>query len=109
MLAPLAAGFFAGAFLCNAIPHLASGLQGQPFPTPFATPRGVGESSPLLNFLWGFFNLAAGVSLLSIYPIVVGVNAPCLSLAAGALLLGLRLAIHFGRVRTPSGRASASR
>lgn len=33
--------FFAGVFLCNAVPHLAAGLQGQPFPTPFARPRGM--------------------------------------------------------------------
>lgn len=41
------APFFAGAFLCNALPHLAAGLQGRPFPTPFATPHGVGDSPPL--------------------------------------------------------------
>ena len=34
--------FFAGAFLCNAIPHLVAGLQGQPFPSPFAKPPGRG-------------------------------------------------------------------
>jgi len=36
--------FFAGAFLCNCIPHLCAGLQGMPFPTPFAKPRGIGKS-----------------------------------------------------------------
>jgi hypothetical protein len=36
--------FFAGAFLCNAIPHLAAGTMGMPFPTPFARPRGIGNS-----------------------------------------------------------------
>ncbi len=30
--------FFAGAFLCNSLPHLACGLSGAPFPTPFAKP-----------------------------------------------------------------------
>ena len=41
--------FFAGAFLCNCIPHLAAGLQGRAFPTPFARLRGATRSSPLLN------------------------------------------------------------
>jgi hypothetical protein len=61
--------FFAGAFLCNCIPHLVAGLQGAPFPTPFAKPRGVGNSSPPVNFLWGSFNLPAGVALLSAPPV----------------------------------------
>jgi hypothetical protein len=43
--------FFAGAFLCNSIPHLTKGLQGEPFPSPFAKPPGKGNSSPLVNFL----------------------------------------------------------
>lgn len=47
------ADFGAGLFLCNCLPHLAAGLQGQPFPSPFSKPRGVGNSSPLVNVLWG--------------------------------------------------------
>jgi hypothetical protein len=90
--------FFAGAFLCNCIPHLAAGLQGQPFPTPFATPRGVGNSPPLVNFLWGAFNLCAGLVLLTRQTITVGANLNCLALLAGALALGLYLSRHFGKV-----------
>ena len=90
---------FVGAFFCNAIPHLAAGLQGVPFPTPFATPRGVGNSSPFLNFLWGFFNFAVGLVLLSNHPVVVGLNLDCVMIAAGALLLGTYLSRHFGKVR----------
>jgi hypothetical protein len=89
--------FFAGAFLCNCLPHLVSGLQGRAFPSPFATPRGVGDSSPLVNVLWGFFNLLVGVLLLSILPVTVGVNLPFVSLVAGALLLGVCQALHFER------------
>jgi hypothetical protein len=89
--------FFAGAVLCNCIPHLASGLQGRAFPTPFATPRGVGDSSPLVNVLWGFVNLLAGVFLLSMSPVVIAVNGAFLSLVAGALVLGVHLALHFER------------
>ena len=40
--------FFIGAFFSNCLPHLTSGSQGRPFPTPFATPHGVGDSSPLV-------------------------------------------------------------
>src|SRR5712671_6461816 len=65
------ASFFAGAFLCNCIPHLASGLRGETFPTPFANPRGKGPSAPIVNFLWGAFNLLVGVYLLSRHPVTV--------------------------------------
>jgi len=91
--------FFAGAFLCNCIPHLAAGLQGQSFPTPFARPRGIGNSSPFLNFLWGAFNVAAGLTLLSRNPFVFGFNVECLAIAAGVLALGSYLSRHFGKVR----------
>ncbi len=103
---PLSAGdlmiyvslFFAGAFLCNAIPHLVAGLQGMAFPSPFAKPRGVGNSPPVVNFLWGGLNFCAGLYLLSRHPVAVGANPACLTLLAGALLLGLHLSWHFGKV-----------
>jgi hypothetical protein len=91
--------FFAGAFLCNCIPHLTAGLQGQSFPTPFARPRGVGNSSPFLNFLWGAFNVAVGLTLLSRNPAAFGLNVDCLVMAAGVLALGTYLSRHFGKVR----------
>src|ERR1700716_4430744 len=90
--------FFAGAFLCNCIPHLVAGLQGAPFPTPFAKPRGVGNSSPPVNFLWGSFNLGAGIALLSASPISIELGAPLLTFASGFLGLGVFLAWHFNRV-----------
>jgi hypothetical protein len=96
--------FFAGAFLCNGVPHLTSGLQGIPFPTPFAKPSGIGESSPVVNFLWGSFNLLAGILLLSRYPVSVGLNPGFLLLLAGALLMGLMTSLHFGRVRSAATR-----
>jgi hypothetical protein len=94
--------FFAGASLCNCIPHLGAGLQGMPFPTPFAKPRGVGNSSPLLNFLWGVFNLCVGVYLLSTQPVTIGLNSSCFALIAGVLAIGTYLSAHFGRVRADS-------
>ncbi|TCV91310.1 hypothetical protein EC912_11256 [Luteibacter rhizovicinus] len=94
-----AGAFFAGAFLFNAIPHLAAGLQGMPFPTPFSRPRGVGPSSPWVNVLWGMFNLIAGLILLTRHPVEVGANALFISACVGALALGSYTAVHFGRVR----------
>ncbi len=92
--------FFAGAFLCNCIPHLAAGLQGEPFPTPFARPRGVADSSPLVNFLWGTFNACAAVAILSNGPAVPGANLDSLAMLAGVLLLGIYLSRQFGKDRT---------
>jgi hypothetical protein len=91
--------FFAGAFLCNAIPHLARGLQGDPFPSPFAKPRGVGDSPPWVNVLWGLFNALVGLWLLSRHPVEVGLNPDFLVLFAGVLVLGIYASVHFDRVR----------
>ena len=91
--------FFSGAFLCNAIPHLVAGVQGVPFPTPFAEPPGVGKSPPLVNFLWGSLNIIIGLGLLSWFPVSLGANLQCLALAAGVLIMGSFLAHHFGTVR----------
>ncbi len=91
--------FFAGAFLCNSVPHLCAGLQGAAFPTPFAKPRGVGHSPAFINFLWGAFNLFVGMALLARSPVVVGLNFDCLALAAGALALGSYLSRYFAKVR----------
>jgi hypothetical protein len=94
--------FFAGAFLCNCIPHFGAGLQGMPFPTPFAKPRGIGKSSPLVNFLWGLFNLCVGLYLLSGQPVMIGLNAGFFVLIAGGLAIGTYLSVHFARVRADS-------
>ena len=93
------AQFFAGAFLCNCVPHMVCGLQGSSFPTPFAKPRGVGMSSPVMNFAWGFFNLVVGLALLSTWPVLVELDASFLVFLMGIGVLGVRLSIHFGKVR----------
>ncbi len=91
--------FFAGAFLCNCIPHLSSGLQGHPFPTPFARPRGVGDSPPVTNFIWGAGNCFVGLYLLSRHPVAVAFNLDFVALIAGALAIGTYLSMHFGKVQ----------
>ena len=88
----------AGALLCNAIPHLAAGLRGEAFPTPFANPPGQGLSSPLLNVLWGAANLSLGVYLLG--PMVdAEPRWGRAAVAAGFVATGVFLAHHFGKVR----------
>jgi hypothetical protein len=98
--------FFAGAFLCNSVPHLACGLRGEPFPSPFAKPPGKGNSSPLVNFLWGALNLILGALLLSHYPVEIGLNWEFAALVAGVLIAGVHLSLHFGKVRRENSQAS---
>ena len=90
--------FFGGAFLANAVPHFVSGMRGEPFQSPFAKPPGKGLSSSTVNVVWGFFNAVAG------YLLVVRVGnfdlrstSDVLALGAGALLIGLSMARHFGQ------------
>lgn len=92
--------FFGGAFLCNCLPHLVAGLQGVSFPTPFAKPRGVGNSSPFMNFVWGALNLAIGLALVTSSPVELGLNPKFAALTVGALALGTYLSLHFGKVRS---------
>jgi len=94
------AWFFAGVFLANAIPHTVQGISGNPFPTPFASPPGRGNSPPELNVIWGFFNLVVGGVLIDLTLPQLPPPWPLVALALiGALLMALRLANHFGKVR----------
>ena len=90
--------FFAGALLCNAIPHIVSGLRGDLFPSPFSKPPGVGNSGPLVNFFWGAGNLIAGAMLAFEFARELGYMG-CGLLAAGFVVGGAALANHFGKVR----------
>jgi len=97
------AWLFAGAFLANAIPHTVQGICGNRFQTPFASPRGVGESSAIVNVIWGFANLAIGGGLLHVFfprelPPSWGL---CIAGFIGALAMALYLANHLARYATP--------
>src|SRR5271155_1011412 len=94
-----AAFFFSGAFLCNCIPHVVCGLQGSPFPTPFAKPHGVGLSSPVVNFAWGFVNLIVGVLLLWKWPVQVGLTPSFLVFLLGIGAMGAFSSLDFGKVQ----------
>lgn len=92
--------FGAGALLANAVPHFVSGISGSRFQSPFASPPGVGESSPLVNVLWGVTNLIVGwVLLFGVGEFAIGLTRDCLMVLLGALVTGVLLAVHFGRVR----------
>lgn len=90
--------FFGGVFLMNALPHMASGTMGRPFQTPFAKPSGVGLSSSTTNVLWGFFNLLVGYLLVCRVGNFAWSNITnAVALGAGALLIALFSARHFGQ------------
>lgn len=89
-----------GALLANGVPHFVQGISGHPFPSPFAKPPGVGDSSPRVNVVWGFANLAAGAVLLhQFWPEGGALPTGSIAVAAGALLLSWLMAGHFGKVR----------
>lgn len=91
--------FLGGAFLVNAVPHFVNGVSGRSFPTPFASPPGRGESSPVVNVLWGTANLIIGY-LLEFHVRefhVSGITNVCF-LGAGGLLMAILLSRTFGRL-----------
>src|SRR5579864_6451386 len=87
---------FGGVFLTNAIPHLASGLTGRAFQSPFAKPPGKGLSSSIVNVLWGWLNVAVAYVLL----VRVGAfdvrSGDVVAFGLGAVLVSIQLAHHFG-------------
>jgi hypothetical protein len=93
--------FVAGAFAANAVPHLVQGMSGNRFQTPFASPPGVGESSALVNTIWGAVNVAIAGALLH-YVLPPQFPPPpslCVAGGAGALISGIFLSWHFSKVR----------
>ena len=93
--------FVSGLLLANGVPHFVQGVSGDRFQSPFASPPGVGESSPLVNVLWGFANLAAGFAILwSFQPKGADVVLEWIAVGLGVLAMAIMLALHFGRVRS---------
>jgi hypothetical protein len=94
------AQFVSGLLLANSVPHFVQGISGQKFQSPFASPPGIGESSPVVNVLWGFANIAVGFALLRYFePQGPEAVAGWIALGLGALFAGVFLSRHFGRVR----------
>jgi hypothetical protein len=93
--------FVSGLLLTNGVPHFVQGISGHRFQSPFASPPGIGESSPLINALWGFANLALGSILLWFFrPQGSEAGVGCILLGLGVLLAAVILSTHFGRVRS---------
>jgi hypothetical protein len=91
--------FFGGAFLVNAVLHFTSGVLGRKFPSPFASPPGKGESSPVVNVLWGSLNFAFAYVLIShVGDFHFHQAYSVLAVGAGGLLMALQLATWFGKV-----------
>ena len=91
--------FFGGAFFTNAIPHVVSGVMGKPFQSPFAKPPREGLSSSTVNVLWGYFNIVVGYVLVCrVGDFNLRNTADVLACCAGALLIALFSARHFGRL-----------
>lgn len=92
--------FFAGVFLANGVPHFVHGVAGRKFQSPFASPPGVGASSPVVNVIWGSVNFAAGYALIyGAGESLCGFSHPVLMVALGGLVTAIFLALYFGRVR----------
>jgi hypothetical protein len=92
---------FGGLFWANTLPHLLCGVSGTPFPSPFASPPGVGLSPPTINVAWGLFNLFVGYLL--VYRVgsfdarnTKHIAAFGLGFAAMALQLGWYFGQHHG-------------
>ena len=93
--------FVSGLFLANGVPHFVLGVSGHWFQSPFATPPGVGESSPLANTLWGYANLLVGVTLLWFFrPYGDTAMLGWTLVGLGVLLMAVMLSTHFGKVRS---------
>lgn len=90
--------FFGGAFLANSIPHIVNGISGRSFPTLLSSPPGKGLSSPMVNVLYGTFNLAVGYLLVChVGEFHIRSIPDVLVLGAGGLLLAVILSRMLGR------------
>jgi hypothetical protein len=93
------ARFGAGLFLANGVPHFVHGISGKKFPSPFASPPGVGESPPMVNVIWGMANFVIGYVLIEgVGDFIGGLTLEALMVGLGALVAAVGLALHLGRV-----------
>jgi small-conductance mechanosensitive channel len=105
------AGFFAGMFLANVVPHFVHGISGDRFPTPFARPPGKGLSSPTVNVVWALVNLIVGYALFRVGKVSSGGNLALAVFFAGIAALSTWLSVLFAKIKPanhPRERASAN-
>ena len=92
--------FFAGGFLANGVPHIIHGISGKKFPTPFARPMVKGESSPVVNVIWGLVNFLIGyVLVFGVGHFQFGFSLSTLMLVLGGVVMSVILAIILVRMR----------
>ena len=92
--------FFGGIFLANGVPHFVNGISGRKFQSPFASPPAVGESSPMVNVLWGLVNFISGYALAFVVgDLTFGLTVTAMMTGLGVAVAGVVLAAYFGRVR----------
>lgn len=92
--------FVAGVFLANGVPHFVNGISGRRFQSPFAKPPGVGESSALVNVIWGLVNFVIGFMLVrGVGDFRCGFTLDILMVGLGTVVAAVGLAWYFGRVR----------
>jgi hypothetical protein len=92
--------FASGLLITNGIPHFVNGISGRKFQSPFASPPGVGESSPLINVIWGMVNFVLGYLLLTgVGNFAGGISLDSVLFGLGSILMALILSFHFGRIR----------
>jgi len=90
--------FFAGVFLANGIPHFVQGISGKPFSSPFA--KSPGESSPVVNVIWGIVNFGIGYALMfGVGEFRFGLTIDVLMVGLGVLITAIGLARQFGHRR----------
>jgi hypothetical protein len=100
----LVAYFFGDAFLVNAIPHFVQGVSGRSFPTPFSSPPGKGQSSSMVNVLWGTLNAVVGYLLVShVGEFHIRSIPDVLVARAGGLLMAVMLSWTFGQLYAKPG------
>ena len=93
--------FLAGVFLANGVPHFVHGISGKKFQSPFASPPTVGESSPLVNVIWGLVNFIIGYALIyGVGDFTFGFSPAVLMVGLGAIVASVALAFYFRRVRS---------
>jgi hypothetical protein len=91
--------FIAGLFLANGVPHFVNGISGRKFRSPFASPPAAGESSAVVNVIWGMVNFIIGYLLISgIGRFRIDFSLDVLMVFLGALIAALGLAWFFSRV-----------
>lgn len=83
----IAAAFFSGVILFNAVPHIVKGICGEKNMTPFGS-----KSSALVNIIWGWANLVVGVILARVAHIQDCCISKWIALGAGGFLVSVFLA-----------------